>query len=81
MLGNGGGFMRRTMIFLPDEIHKGLRYLAVRNETSLASLIREAVAEYYTDELKEVKIAQERLSHYIPGTGIPLSKIKHGKRH
>lgn len=68
--------MKRTMIFLPEGVHKQLRYLAVRNDTSLASLVREAVVEYYAQELEDVKVAEKRLAFYKPGTGIP-SRIHH----
>ncbi len=39
--------MKRTVVYLPDELHNNLKRLAVEQESSLASLVREAVGTLY----------------------------------
>ena len=39
--------MKRTMIYLPDGVHKGLKELALEANTSVAELIRKAVNAVY----------------------------------
>jgi predicted DNA-binding protein len=38
--------MKRTTIFLPDELHEALRTRAFKERTSLAGLVREAAQQY-----------------------------------
>ena len=38
--------MQKTMIYLPEEVHRRLRYLALDNRTSMAELIRNAIDRY-----------------------------------
>jgi hypothetical protein len=35
--------MKRTMLFLPNKLHEGLRRLAFEHRTSMADVIRRAV--------------------------------------
>jgi len=44
--------VRRTTIFLPDELHTGLRHLAVERRQSMAQLLRDAVETVYRRDLK-----------------------------
>jgi hypothetical protein len=40
--------MKKTMIYLPDELHGYLAREAQEQDTSMAALVREAIAEYRT---------------------------------
>lgn len=40
--------MKKTMIYLPDDVHRYLTREAAERGTSMAELVREAVAEYRT---------------------------------
>jgi predicted DNA-binding protein len=53
--------MTRTMVYLSDEVHLGLKHLAVERRTSLAKLVREAVESTYAEDLEDLRIAQRRL--------------------
>jgi len=56
--------MKRTMIYLPDEIHKGLRELAVEADTSVAELIRRAVKTVYGEDIEDIQVMEEELAKY-----------------
>ena len=57
--------MTRTMIYLPDKVHKGLKHLAVERRTSMAKLIQEAVEVLYQEDLDDLKVGHERLQDYL----------------
>jgi len=59
--------MRRTMIFLPDGVHRGLKRLAVERDRSVAWLIREAVAQVYREDLEDIRDAEQELAKYKKG--------------
>lgn len=61
--------MKRTMIYLPEDLHKNLKRLAVERETSLASLVREAVETLYQEDIEDLAHAREFLESYKPGSG------------
>jgi predicted DNA-binding protein len=54
--------MKRTMIYLPDETHQGLRKLAFENNTSIAELIRKAVEAVYGEDIEDIKDMEEELA-------------------
>jgi predicted DNA-binding protein len=56
--------MKKTMIYLPEEIHEGLRRLAFEEKTSIAELIRRAVEQAYHEDLEDVRDMEEALAHY-----------------
>jgi len=56
--------MKRTMIYLPDEIHEGLRKLAFEAGTSLAELIRQAVEAAYGEDIEDMRVMEEEIAHY-----------------
>ena len=66
--------MTRTMIYLPDQLHRGLKHLAVERRTSLAKLVQEAVEVLYLEDLEDLKIARERYQDYLthPENAIPF---------
>ena len=51
--------MTRTTIYLPDEVHNGLKHLAVERHQSMADLLRKAVQEVYDNDLKDLHAAQK----------------------
>jgi len=57
--------MTRTMVYLPDEIHRGLKYLAVERRTSMAKLVQEAVEMLYREDLEDLQIGRKRLQEYL----------------
>ena len=61
--------MKRTMVYLPDELHKNLKRLAVEQESSLASLVREAVETLYREDIEDLAYAKEFLKTHKPGSG------------
>ena len=44
--------MIRTTIYLSDELHDGLKHLAVEKHQSMADLLRQAVQAVYERELR-----------------------------
>ena len=59
--------MHRTMVWLPEEMHKNLKRLAVEREDSLAGLIREAVENQFREDLEDIQEARKQLIGHKPG--------------
>lgn len=57
--------MTRTMIYLPEGLHRSLKHLAVERATSLTALIREAAEMLYREDLEDLQISRERLKDYL----------------
>jgi len=54
--GKEGNKIMKTMIYLDQEVHRRLRYMALDERTSMADLIRRAVDEFLKKpKKKEVK--------------------------
>lgn len=51
--------MIRTTIYLPEELHSGLKHLAVELRCPMADLLRRAVEETYSQELADLRAAQK----------------------
>jgi predicted DNA-binding protein len=70
--------MKRTMIYLPDETHQGLRKLAFEAETSIAELIRRAVDAVYGEDIEDIRDMEEEIAKYRanPESGIDLDKLR-----
>jgi len=56
--------MKKTMIYLPEEIHQGLRKLAFEANTSIAELIRKAVDAVYGEDIGDIQDMEEELAKY-----------------
>jgi len=56
--------MKRTMIYLPESTHQGLRKLAFEANTSIAELIRQAVATVYGENIEDIQDMEEELAKY-----------------
>ena len=56
--------MKKTMIYLPEEAHEGLRKLAFEKHVSIAELIRVAVDSVYGKDIGGVATIQEAAVKY-----------------
>ena len=56
--------MKRTMIYLPEPTHQGLRKLAFEANTSTAELIRQAVDIVYGEDIADIQDMEEELAKY-----------------
>jgi predicted DNA-binding protein len=74
--------MKRTMIYLPDETHQGLRKLAFEAETSIAELIRRAVDAVYGEDIEDIRDMEEEIAHYKahPESAISLEELRRRKK-
>ena len=68
--------MKKTMIYLPEETHEGLKRLAFEARTSIAELIRRAIDQAYQEDLEDIRDMEEELAKYRadPGTAIELEE-------
>ena len=74
--------MKRTMIYLPDETHQGLRKLAFEADTSIAELIRKAVDAVYGEDIEDIRVMEEEIANYQahPESAISLDELRRRKR-
>jgi len=65
--------MVRTTVYLPDELHEGLKHLAVERHCSMADLLRMSATEAYASDLKDLRAAQQAWKKHLkaPGKAIP----------
>jgi len=56
--------MKKTMIYLPEETHEGLKKLAFEAKTSIAELIRRAVDVVYREDIEDIRDMEEELVKY-----------------
>jgi len=68
--------MKRTMIFLPSEMHHGLKRLAVERDRSVAELIRAAVVQTYKEDLEDIRDAEQELAKYKRGIDYAVYRTK-----
>ena len=57
--------MIRTMVYLPESLHKSIKHLAVERGTSIARLVTEALEALYHEDIDDLKTGRERLEHYL----------------
>ncbi|OIP28223.1 MAG: hypothetical protein CO103_01545 [Chloroflexi bacterium CG_4_9_14_3_um_filter_45_9] len=74
--------MKKTMIYVSEETHKGLKKLAFENDTSIAELIRRAVDIVYGEDIEDIKDMEEELARYQnqPGSAIELEEYLSRKK-
>ena len=67
--------MIRTMVYLPDELHRAIKHLAVERRTSIAKLVTEALQVLYQEDVDDLGVGRERLKHYLahPDKAVPYS--------
>jgi predicted DNA-binding protein len=68
--------MKKTMIYLPEETHEWLRKMAFESKTSIAELIRRAVAQAYREDLEDIRDMEEELANYDPETAISYQEYR-----
>lgn len=56
--------MKKTMIYLPEETHEGLKRLAFEARTSIAELIRQAIDQAYHEDLEDIRDMEDELAKY-----------------
>ena len=56
--------MIRTMVYLPDSLHKAIKHLAVERKSSIAKLVTEALEALYQEDIEDLRIGHERLEKY-----------------
>ena len=61
--------MKKTMVYVSEETHKGLKKLAFEKDTSIAELIRRAVDIVYGEDIEDVKDMEEELARYQSQAG------------
>jgi predicted DNA-binding protein len=68
--------MKKTMIYLPEETHEGLRRLAFEEKTSIAELIRRAIEQAYGEDIEDIRDMEEELARYRaePGHAIEFEE-------
>jgi Arc/MetJ-type ribon-helix-helix transcriptional regulator len=66
--------MKKTMVYLPEDLHEGLRQLAFEHRTSMAELIRRAVQAAYGETIEDIRDAEAELASYLedPSSAISL---------
>ena len=74
--------MKRTMIYLPDEAHQGLRKLAFEANTSIADLIRKAVEAVYGEDIEDIRVMEDEIASYQahPESAISLDELHRRKK-
>jgi predicted DNA-binding protein len=74
--------MKRTMIYLPDETHRGLRKIAFEGNTSIAALIRKAVETVYGEDIEDIRDMEKALAEYRahPEHFASLDKLRRQKK-
>ncbi len=70
------------MIYLPDEVHKGLREIAFENNTSIAELIRKAVEKVYGEDIEDIRDMKKALAEYEahPESFVNLDELRRRKK-
>lgn len=57
--------MVRTMVYLPEPLHRSLKHLAIERHTSLTGLIRESVETLYREDIEDLRIGRRRLKEHL----------------
>ena len=57
--------MIRTMVYLPDNLHRAVKYLALDRHTSMAKLVQEALENLYKEDIEDLNKGRERLVSFI----------------
>ncbi|MBI3550953.1 MAG: ribbon-helix-helix protein, CopG family [Elusimicrobia bacterium] len=66
--------MKKTMVYLPEELHKNLKRLAVERDTSMADIIRDAAIAVLEEEIDDINDAKKALREFRaePSSAVPL---------
>jgi len=67
--------MKRTVVYLPEEVYEGLAKLAIENNVSVAELIRNAVESVYREDINDIPVPEHEIAvAWDPDTAIDFSK-------
>ncbi|MGB2853988.1 MAG: ribbon-helix-helix protein, CopG family [Dehalococcoidia bacterium] len=68
--------MKKTMIYLPEETHEGLKELAFEARTSIAELVRRAIDIVYGEDIEDIRDMENELAKYRadPGSAVELEE-------
>ena len=74
--------MKRTMIYLPDQTHQGLRKIAFEHNTSIAELIRRAVEAVYGEDIEDIRDAEAEMAKYlaVPSSAVSWAELRPKKK-
>lgn len=66
--------MVRTTIYLPDDVHRGMKMMAAAAGESMADLLRDALERVYKEDLADIRAAEEGMKEMRknPNAGISL---------
>ena len=56
--------MIRTTIYLPEDIHRGMKMMAAAEGESMADLLREALVRVYKEDLADIHAANEAVKEH-----------------
>lgn len=70
--------MIRTMVYLPEALHKAIKHLAVERGTSIAKLVTEALEALYKEDVEDLSVGRDRLEAYSkhPESVVPYPEYK-----
>jgi hypothetical protein len=74
--------MRKTMVYISEETHGGLKKLAFEKDTSIAELIRRAIDIVYGEDIEDIQDMEDELARYQsqPGSAIELEEYLSRKK-
>lgn len=74
--------MKKTMVYVNEETHRGLKRLAFDRDTSIAELIRKAIDIVYGEDIEDIKDMEEELARYQsqPNSAIELEEYLSRKK-
>ena len=74
--------MKKTMVYVNEETHRGLKKLAFEKDTSIAELIRTAIDIVYGEDIEDIKDMEEELARYQshPNSAIELEEYLSRKK-
>ena len=69
--------MKKTMVYLPEELHEGLRQLAFEHRTSMAELVRRAVQAAFGETIDDIRDMEAEIASYLedPSSSISLDEF------
>jgi predicted DNA-binding protein len=56
--------MVRTTIYLPEDVHRGMKMMAAAGGESMADLLREALERVYKEDLADIHAANEAMREH-----------------
>ena len=74
--------MRKTMVYLTEETHEGLKKLDFDSNTSIAELIRRAIDTVYGEDIEDIRDMEEELARYTaqPSSAVELEEYQHNTK-